>query len=102
MKLASVVFVLSLVLSCHTARATSDSAAGAPLASATPSHTTIAQVGSGPGPAGEGTPVASAPGERLGALSAGGFLGVGSAFLGLSRVGGTLLGDALAQASGPV
>src|SRR5260370_36152276 len=101
MKLASVVFVLSLVLSCHTARATSDSAAGAPLASATPSHTTIAHVGSDPGHAGEGTPLAPAPGDRLAAFAAGCFLGGGDAFPHVPGVGGTALGDAGGRTARP-
>src|SRR5258708_13849764 len=101
MKLASVVFVLSLVLSCHTARATSDSAAGAPLASATPSHTTIAHVGSDPGHAGEGTPLAPAPGDRLAAFAAGCFWGVEDPFPHLPGVGATALGYAVAHTAHP-
>jgi peptide-methionine (S)-S-oxide reductase len=94
MKLRSVVFVLPLVLSCHTARATSDNAAGAPPASTTSSHTAIAHVGSDPGHAGDGTPLAPAQGDRLAAFAAGCFWGVEDAFRHVPGVVATAVGYA--------
>ena len=92
MRLGSVVFVLPFVLSCHTARATSEKAVDSPAATSPASRAAVARVGSDPGHAGDGTPLTPAKGDRLAAFAAGCFWGVEDAYRHVPGVVATAVG----------
>ena len=94
MKLGAVVFVLPFVLSCHTARATSDTAVDSPVATTPSPRAAVAHVGSDPGHAGDGTPLTPVQGDRLAAFAAGCFWGVEDAYRHVPGVVATAVGYA--------